>query len=308
MTSVLLLALIPIALLIGLGWWLNRSHFLGQEFWPSAERLGYYVLLPSLFFYSLATAKLEELPVRDMMLALIFSTVTVAGLLVASRRILRLSNAAFTSLFQGGIRFNTYVGVSAAAGLFGSNGVALSAVVIAAVVPTVNLLCVLIFARYGSAGRLSLAGIGRQLALNPMMLACLLGILVQLAGLGLPSAIEPVVKALGQASLPLGLLCVGAALELGSARSWMRPIGLASLIKFLLLPLTTLGFCHVLGLSGEAAVATVLFQSIPTASSAYVMARQLGGDAPLMAGIIAGQTLLAGVAMPVVITITSSWL
>ncbi|MGQ5288271.1 hypothetical protein ACULN0_02765 [Pectobacterium actinidiae] len=41
----------------------------------------------------------------------------------------------------------------------------------------------------------------------------------------------------------------------------------------------------------------MLFQALPTASSSYIMARQLGGDAPLMAGIIAVQTLVAGVAL-----------
>ncbi|WP_333983564.1 AEC family transporter [Ectopseudomonas khazarica] len=308
MTLVLLLALAPITLLIGLGCWLQRARFLAEAFWPAAERLGYYVLLPSLFFHSLATAHLEELPVREMMLVLVLSTIAMAGLLLASRRVVRLDDAAFTSLFQGGVRFNTYVGVSAAAGLFGAQGVALSAVVIAAVVPTVNLLCVLVFTRYGSAGRLSFKDVSRQLALNPLLMACLLGILVQLTGIGIAPGLEPALKALGQASLPLGLLCVGAALDLNSARSWLHPIGLSSLIKFALLPLTTLGLCHALGLGGEAAIAAILFQSLPTASSAYVMARQLGGDAPLMAGIIAGQTLLAGIALPAVVAAAIAWL
>ncbi|MDM9653726.1 AEC family transporter [Pseudomonas wenzhouensis] len=307
MTATLLLALLPISFLIGLGKWFRQSEFLGDSFWPAAERLGYFVLLPALFFHSLATAELDELPVRDTMLILVLSTLTVAGLLVSLRRFFSLDDPAFTSLFQGSVRFNTYVGVSAAAGIFGSSGIALAAVVIAAVVPTVNVLCVLVFARYGAGGRLTLKGIGRQVALNPMLLACFFGILVQFYGMGLPPGIEPLLRALGQASLPLGLLCVGAALELGSTRSWLHPIGLSSIAKFLLMPMTTLLLCHAFDLRGDAAVAAILFQTLPTASSAYVMARQLGGDAPLMAGIIAGQTLLAGVALPVVLAGLLPW-
>ncbi|HSC82134.1 MAG TPA: AEC family transporter [Pseudomonas sp.] len=308
MTSLLLLALLPIAVLIAMGTWLRQRRFLQDSFWPQAERLGYYVLLPSLFFHSLATAKLGDLPVRDMILALVLSTLVVAGLLVAMRRAVALDDPAFTSLFQGGVRFNNYVGVSAAAGLFGAHGIALAAVANAAIVPTVNILCVLVFARYGAGGRLSLGAIARQLALNPLVLACLLGILAQAAGLGIPPGIEPVLKALGQASLPLGLLCVGAALNLGAASSWVRPIGFSAVVKFLLMPLATLGFCHAFGLRGEAAITAILFQALPTASSSYIMARQLGGDAPLMAGIIAGQTLLAGVALPVVVMSFTPWI
>ena len=50
--------------------------------------------------------------------------------------------------------------------------------------------------------------------------------------------------------------------------------------------------------SSRAAVTALLFQALPTASSSYIMARQLGGDAPLMAGITAAQTVLAALAIP----------
>jgi predicted permease len=52
----------------------------------------------------------------------------------------------------------------------------------------------------------------------------------------------------------------------------------------------------------------MLFHSLPTASSAYILSRQLGGDAPLMAGIIAFQTLLAAVTMPLTLLAASRWL
>ncbi|WNW11469.1 AEC family transporter [Pseudomonas sp. DTU_2021_1001937_2_SI_NGA_ILE_001] len=308
MSAALVLALLPIAVLIALGAWLRHRHFLNEGFWPQAERLGYYLLLPSLFLHSLATAQLDDVPVREMVAVLLLSTVPVAMLFVALRGLLKVDDAAFTSLFQGGIRFNNYVGVSAAAGLFGTHGIALAAVANATIVPTVNILCVLVFARYGSAGRLSLKATLRQLALNPLVLACLIGILLQLLGVGLPAGIGPALKALGQASLPLGLLCVGAALNFAAAGSWLKPVGVSSLAKFVVMPAATLLACHLLGLRGEAAVTAILFQTLPTASSSYIMARQLGGDAPLMAGIIASQTVIAGLALPLVVISLATWL
>ncbi|WP_024302045.1 AEC family transporter [Pseudogulbenkiania sp. MAI-1] len=307
MIITLLLALLPIALLIALGAGLRRRAFLAESFWPQAERLGYYVLLPALFLHGLATARLGGVPVLAMVATLAVSTLSVAAMLVAMRRHLMVDDAAFTSVFQGGVRFNNYVGVSAAAGLFGAQGVALAAVANAAIVPTVNVLCVLVFARYGRNGNPSLRGIARQLALNPLVVACFIGIVLQVTGLGLPAVVEPVLKALGQAPLPLGLLCVGAALDFSTARSWMRPVGVASLTKFALMPLATLAACHVFGLQGPAAIAALLFQALPTASSSYIMARQLGGDAPLMAGIIASQTVLAGLALPLSVLGLMGW-
>lgn len=301
MTGTILLALIPIILLIGLGAALRRSGFIGEAFWPQAERLGFYILLPALFVHGLVTAPLTGVHIAALAGVLVASTLVVAIALLACRRALGFEGAAFTSVFQGGVRFNNYVGVSVAAGLFGAQGIAMAAVANAAIVPTVNILCVLVFARFGSLGRPSLLGILRLLALNPLVLACLVGIGMKASGIGLPSGTEPALRALGQASLPLGLLCVGAALEFGAARRWARPVLVASAAKFVAMPLATLIACLAFGLHGPAAATALLFQALPTASSSYIMARQLGGDAPLMAGITAVQTVLAGLSMPIVL-------
>jgi hypothetical protein len=301
MTGTILLALLPIVLLIGLGAALRRSRFLGDAFWPQAERLGFYVLLPSLFVHGLVTAPLAGVPIGALASVLVGSTLLVAAILLASRQLLGFEGAAFTSVFQGGVRFNNYVGVSVAAGLFGAQGIAMAAVANAAIVPTVNILCVLVFARFGTHGRPSLPGLLRLIALNPLVLACLVGIGMKAGGVGLPLGLEPALRSLGQASLPLGLLCVGAALDFGSARTWVRPILVASAAKFVAMPLATLAACLALGLHGPAAATALLFQALPAASSSYIMARQLGGDAPLMAGITAVQTVLAGLSMPIML-------
>lgn len=298
MSADVILALLPIVLLITLGIVLRRLRFLSDGFWPQAERLSYYVLVPCLFFHSLATAKLDALPARELVSTLILSILAVAALVVALRPVLRVDGPSFTSIFQGGIRFNNYVGVTLAAGLFGAQGLALAALCSAAIVPTVNILCVLVFARHGAA-RLSGRGIARQLVTNPLVLGSFAGIGFQLLGLSLPAAVEPALRALGAASLPLGLLCVGAALEFGSVRGWIAPVATSSAIKFLALPVVTVLVASLMDLTGPALVIALLFQALPTASSAYIMARQLGGDAPLMAGITAMQTLFALVALPV---------
>ncbi|MFD5231254.1 AEC family transporter [Streptomyces qaidamensis] len=117
---------------------------------------------------------------------------------------------------------------------------------------------------------------------------------------------EPALQALGASSIPLGLLCIGAALCFGAARSWVAPILTSSSAKFALMPAATYWAAHFFGLGTHALVVAVLFQALPTASSSYIMARQLGGDAPLMAGITATQTLLGTAAVPVVVALVQA--
>jgi hypothetical protein len=304
MTGAALLALAPVVLLIALGFAMRARAFLPDSFWPHAERLSYFVLLPALFIHGLATADLSGVPVTSLALVLAGTVLATSVVLVAARPLMPVDGPAFTSIFQGGIRFNNYVGVTMAAGLFGAKGVALAAVANAAIVPTVNVLCVLVFARFGTA-RPSFKGVLRQFATNPLIVACAIGIVLQVSGLGLPPGVEGTMRALGQASLPLGLLCVGAALEFGSARTWAGPIVVSSLVKFGLMPLLTYAALTAVGLGGTAAVIALLFHALPTASSSYILARQLGGDAPLMAGITAAQTVLAGAVIPIVLALAS---
>ncbi len=286
---------------------MKRRAFLADAFWAQAERLSFFVLLPALFLHGLATADLQGVPVGGLVKVLIISTLVVAALLVTFNRIIVQDGSAFTSVFQGGIRFNNYVGVTAAVGLFGAPAVALSAVSNATIVPTVNVLCVLVFAYYGTA-KPTFGGVLRGIVFNPLVVGCVIGILLQITGIGLPPGIESCVKALGQASLPLGLLCVGAALDWKALNRGIKPALIASIAKFILLPLATAVACVFFGLDRQTAMIAVLFQALPTASSSYVMARQLGGDAELMASIIAFQTILAIVAVPAALLLMNAWL
>lgn len=302
MIASILLALLPPLLMIALGTAMRCVGFLDQAFWPQAERLCYFVLLPALFVHGLATSRLDGVPVFALAATLIVSILVVSALVLAARPLLARDGPAFTSVFQGAIRFNNYVGVSLAVGLFGAQGVALAALCNAAIVPTVNVLCVLVFARYGAV-RMSGRGVLRQLAVNPLIVSCLVGAALHALAIPLPPGVEPVLRALGAASLPLGLLCVGAALEFSSARAWLAPITASSVAKFVLMPLVTALVARGVGLSGQALTTALLFQALPTASSAYILARQLGGDAPLMAGVTAAQTVLAFAAMPAVVAL-----
>ncbi len=300
MSGMVILALIPVALLIALGYVLKHTGFIGESFWPQAERLAYFVLIPCLFLHGMATADLSSLPVWEIVVTLLGGTLVVSLGLVLLRPLMKIRGDAFTSVFQGGVRFNSYIAVTLGAGLLGNKGIALVAVCSAVLVPLVNLLAVLVFARFGAA-RLNARQAGVQVITNPLVLSCLGGTALQVMNLHLPPGLEPAIKTLGASSMPIGLLCVGAALHFGSARSWVKPILIASCAKFLILPLVTFLIAHLLHISPTAMLTVLMFQTLPTASSAYILARQLGGDAALMAGITAVQTVLAALMLPLVL-------
>jgi len=297
-------ALAPIFLLILLGWGFRVRGFLTDAFWVPAEKLTYYVLFPALLVANLAEAKLDGLPVAEILTVQGGAVLLMAALaaLVAShahRRPLRLDGAGASSLFQGIVRPNTYVGFAAAAGLFGAAGVTLTALCVALVVPLVNLLAVIACLHFAGpkGGKRGWRGMVVPIVTNPIIIACLIGIALNVTDLGLPPVVGPLMKILGQASLALGLLAIGAGLELRAVRDSGPAVALAILGRLVLTPALVALLAWSMGLTGLPFAVSVLYAGLPVAPNSYVLARQLGGDAPMMASAITLSTLVAAATM-----------
>lgn len=292
----------PIFLLILTGFVLRRASFPSLEFWPQAERLTYYVLFPALLVGKLATLHIGEQPVLSMALALAGGIIVVAALLMALRPRLQKDGPAFTSIFQGAIRPNTYVCLSAAGGLFGDEGLTLSAVALMTIIPLVNVLCVLVLTRHGrNTNARGLRDTLTQLLRNPLILSCAAGFALQGAGVELPPALLEGLHLMGSASLPLGLLAVGAGLSFTAAMEARKDMVASSLAKLLVLPLLTWAIGRWLGLSGVPMGVCLVFSAAPVSVSSYILARVLGGDHDRMAAIITAQTLAALVTLPLIL-------
>lgn len=187
--------------------------------------------------------------------------------------------------------------------MHGRLGLGAAAVAVAVIVPMGNLLGVAMLARFGSGGAPSFAAAAGLILRNPLIAACLIGIVMNVSGIGLPPVIGPFLDILARGALPLALLAVGAGLDLGAARAGGRSVIAAVGLKLLVLPGITAVGCWALDVSPIAAFVAVLFNGSPTSAASYILVRQLGGDAPLMAGIITVQTALAMITLPVLLTI-----
>jgi hypothetical protein len=295
-----LAALWPLFALIVAGFYAHKRGLLGEGFWPGAEKLNYFVLFPSLLLHSLATAPLHNpalprlLGAVSLMLGLIW-----AGLLLM-RRVRRWPASRFGVLLQGTVRFNTYLGLAIVSSLYGKDSLLLAAVMLALLVPAVNVMSVLALTsdRHPSARTILL-----PLVKNPLILACLIGILLNLAGIELRGGVDRLVALLATTSLPLGLLCVGAALRPAELHGELPALLSNSLIRLLAMPALAWACAHLLKLPAIESTLLVLFFALPTAPTAYVLTSQLGGNSHLMAGIITLQTLACALSLMVVLTI-----
>lgn len=302
-------AIVPIFLLIVMGFALRRLLLKDESHWVGTEQLVYYVLFPALLFRTLARAKLSEVPLFGVGGALLISVLLMAALCLALRPVLmqrlNVSGPSFTSIFQCSCRWQTYVALAVAGNLFGDIGLTLASVAMVAMIPILNIMAVWVLAHYAAPTRLSWGRILLTIAQNPFIWACGLGLAANLIGLKFPVWIDDFIDALGRSSLALGLLVVGAGLQLRGVLRPEAPAILSCFLKLVVMPAMAISLGLAFGLSGTNLAVVACCASVPTASSAYVLARQMGGNAPLVAEILTLQTVLAVITMPIAIALVA---
>ncbi|MBS3785910.1 MAG: AEC family transporter [Gammaproteobacteria bacterium] len=303
--AAILSALLPLFALILIGTALRRANFPGDAFWPALERLIYFVFFPALLISSLGNAALDATRLLPLFLALLLALAAGSALVFALSPLLKLTGPALSSVYQGSLRFNSYLGIVIVLNVMGPAAMPTAALVIALFIPLLNVACVLVLTR--CADRHATPGaVTKSLISNPLILGCLIGLALNLTGLGVPALADRLLSILASAAVPLGLMSVGAGLQFRRLRQDMAPILSSSLIKLLILPLVGWGIALVMGLQPLETEMLVLFLALPAATSAYILARQLGGDHTLVSGLLTFQTALAAITLPLILAFLSS--
>ncbi len=303
-TPSILTSLLPVFLIIICGYVLKKSKFPGNDFWPGAERIVYYILFPALLFSSSAGASWDSYSVSSMVWAILAALFIMCGLLLILRPKLTKKDASFTSVFQGSIRFTSYIGFAAVFSLFGDEGLYLTAIFITVMIPMVNILCIMVLVRYGGQEG-GWHWIFTTVIKNPLVIACLAGMALNLLGLKLPEMVGNFTTILGKGSLPLGLLAVGASLQISSIKKAGNEIVYACLLKLILMPLLMWLSCTLFSVDSLSTAVAVLFAALPGSPLSYILAKQLGGDTRLMSSIIAVQTGISMITLPIVIALVN---
>jgi len=300
--GVMVQALVPVFVLILIGYLFRRFQFPGDGFWLQAERFSYYVLFPAMLIFKLGQARVPVSAYSDVILLVLAMLTAMTLALVAAQWFFRWPGPVFSSVYQGGIRFNSFVAIATAGMLLGDDGLSTMAIVIAVKIPLINLLCILMFSVVvGQRGAVGWRPVARAIITNPLIIGSIIGALWGYFRIGFHPLLAGVLEPLSDLALPLGLMTVGAGLQLKALRGTSLPFLVSSGLKLIGFPLMTAALALALGLSGTLVQASILLATLPTATSSYILARQLGGDAPLMAAIVSGQTLLAVITIPLIL-------
>ncbi len=304
-----LAALLPVILVIASGYLIARTGLITGDQWRGVEKLAYFVLFPAVLFSTISQADFSSFPTLSMGGALLASILLMAAVLLAARvpmeRLLGIQPVRFTSIFQGTLRWNAMIALPVADNIAGPTGLAMLAVAMVFMIPVLNLLSVLVLSRYASGTAPSGAKILRDLYTNPLIVSIAAGILVNLSGLSLPLVIGDTLDMFARAALSVGIICVGAGLDLKALRRPGPALALGTFLRPLSMPALAFSFAILFGVTGPALAVVIIASSVPCPANAYLLARQMGGDAKLMAEIVTLQTLAGSFTIPLALLVLS---
>lgn len=299
--------LLPIFLLIVLGLALRAKDIVPEEMWRGLELLSYWVFFPALLTDTLARSNISNLPLTAVAATMIASFFTMAiGLLIARNFIMRsmaLSGPSYSSVFQSATRWNGFIALPILAKLYGDEGVALVAIIIGALIPVANIMAVTVVARNADSRRLSPREVAYVVLRNPFVWSTALGLFINFLNIPIYAPIMTSLSLLGNAAIGPGLLMVGAGLSIIDARRPSGAVWLGTILKLVGTPILVTVWSFLTGVEGTAYVACMISAAVPTAMSAYVLARQMGGDAPLVASTLTVQTALSFLTIPLVMMV-----
>lgn len=287
-------SIIPIFLLIALGYFLKYKRFVSQEFLNVATRFGFYVTLPcSLFLSIYKNGKIQISDITFMAYAVLMFFIMV-GVLVAVASKMKLTSQQRGAFIQGAFRSNFLIlGLPLAQNLFGLDGIAPTAMLLAIMIPLFNITAVVIFTLFQDKDFSSIHWGSMLFGMlkNPLVIGAALGIVISNTGIVLPKVIYKSVSDLAGIATPFALIVLGGQFDLSKVKGNISLSLLASALRVAVIPLIIVSLSVALGYRGPHLGALYLLFSAPTALTSYVMAKEMSSDDQLTAQIIVLSTI-----------------
>jgi hypothetical protein len=303
---ILLNALFPVLALILFGAAVKHWRITDVAFLRTSDRLVYFVFFPLMLFWKIGSAPLQFDGGWRYLPASALAVLGVCGLSLVFIRFLPVAAFQAGSFNQGCYRFNTYIGMAVVINAFGEAGVQLYGILIGLIIPMINVLCVSVLIWYGEDARNQgnrLTATLKHLLANPLIIACVAGILYSRMIGSFAVPIDNTLKLMSQVTLPLALFSIGGSLTFSNLRDNMGLALASAMFKLAVLPLLGLLLLWLFGVTGLAWKVSMLFFALPTSTAIYILSSQLHSDTELASAVIVMSTLLSFGSMALILLV-----
>ena len=289
-------AVFPLLAFMAIGYFLAYIKLFKKSTADGLNALVFKVFLPLSIIQSIYNADLKNS--FDMKLAVFVAISCILAYIIISLIInAREKDKTIAPVMIQGIHKANYnlLAIPIIQSFFGSE-IGMAAVLVVVITPIVNICSTLAFesARGGSIGKGGIWKLVKKILLNPMVSSALIGLLLNISGIKIPTLImNSVVSKLAAMSTPAAMLALGCGFNFKQMKKWIRHLSIVSSGKLLILPLINVTAAVLLGIRGANLIAVLLFSGAPAAVNSYSTAVSMGGNEELAGEIVAVTSLLS---------------
>ena len=300
----------PVFLLIILGNFLRRIKVPDVSFWEVNDKLCYWVLVPALLFHYISQVNLSSEMLLKYAGVIWLGIIILIAIVTIVSKILGQPPETWTSVLQGSVRLNAFIGLAVAGSIFGDEGLTIASLFMLVYVPFINLVIITIMVtsldQIGKKSRnKSIKNIFFEVIKNPFIAALILGLVFSYFDTVNLSVISETTGLLGSAALPIMLLTIGAKIKVRDLVLTIKPIAISNFLKLALFPILAFFVSQFMGLSQTEIIISVIFTAVPTAVVSQTVAKQFQADDQLMTGILTTQVILSFLTIPIILAIIS---
>jgi predicted permease len=292
---------LPILMLIATGYLARRLLVQDSKAWAALDKVNFRILIPALIIGTIARTDIYSISGFRIGAAIVLVLIILSLILSIVYRISVPSvmhASTFSSVFQTATRWNASIALVVAGLIFDPISITIIGLIMVVLMPIVNAVNIAMMVRLLGEQNASMVETLVRVAQNPIILGCLIGIFLSASSVPLPSAVNESLNILGMASIGTILLSLGAGLSFNGFQGRLMPIALSCILKLFVMPGLVFAVCSLLGLEASVLMIATIATAMPTATNGYVVAQEMGGDAPLYASCCTVQTLLSLVTVP----------
>lgn len=289
--------IIPIFVVILLGWLAGRRGFLPASFMGPANRLVFYLAIPAMIFRALSKTDFHAEFDLEVVIGTLLSLVIVFALAWWICSMLHLERGQRGTFIHTSFHGNLgYIGFAVAYYFLGAQGLARASIIASFVILLQNFLAVLVLQIHSSHVRShfqNLRTMVLSILANPIIISAVAGMMVSIFVIPLSPVIGRILDILSNLALPLALLIIGGSISFSFMRSKVRFILLVCVLKLIALPTTGLIIFKLMNLSAGNYLPGIILLASPTATVTYVMAREMKGNPDFANAAISLCTILS---------------
>lgn len=288
---------LPLFLVMAVGYVCKALGIITQELARQINGLVFRVFLPVLLCKNIYSSSLDSINAPGVFLFVFIGIFIMFMTLLLVVPLIEKDRQKCSAMIHAMFRSNyAYFGIPLVQAIFPGQDTSVTSLLVVVVVPFFNVLAVVLLEMYRG-GKADIRQILKKIATNPLIIGSLIGLLILVSGVQIPSIIQTPVNDLAKVATPLALFLLGASIDLGKTGAHAKQLTVIVLGKLVFWPLIAVCVAAMLGMRNVELASVMVVFGAPAAVNSAIMSQQMGSDGDLATEAVVFTTIFSALSV-----------